>query len=58
VVGEQYRALLDAGAHGFWHDMNEPTTFAVDSRSWPPLETRHAMKGAGPISRPATSTAC
>ena len=44
---EQYRVLLDAGAHGFWHDMNEPTTFSVDGRPWPPLATRHAMEGRG-----------
>jgi alpha-glucosidase len=45
--GEQYRALLDAGAHGFWHDMNEPTTFSLSGEDWPPLATRHAMDGRG-----------
>src|SRR5207248_4638599 len=39
--GQQYRTLLAAGAHGFWHDMNEPTTFAAMGGSWPPLGTRH-----------------
>ncbi|HEV3351985.1 MAG TPA: TIM-barrel domain-containing protein [Acidimicrobiales bacterium] len=45
--GEQYCALLDAGAHGFWHDMNEPTTFSLRGEDWPPLATRHAMEGRG-----------
>jgi alpha-glucosidase len=45
--GDQYRALLDAGAHGFWHDMNEPTTFSLGGEDWPPLMTRHAMDGRG-----------
>ena len=45
--GEQYAALLDAGAHGFWHDMNEPTVFSLDGEDWPTLATRHAMEGRG-----------
>jgi alpha-glucosidase len=45
--GDQYRALLDVGAHGFWHDMNEPTTFSLGGEDWPPLMTRHAMEGRG-----------
>ena len=45
--GEQYAALLDAGAHGFWHDMNEPTVFSLDGEDWPTLATRHAMDGRG-----------
>jgi alpha-glucosidase len=45
--GSQYRSLLDAGASGFWHDMNEPTTFTVAGGARPPLGTRHAMDGRG-----------
>jgi alpha-glucosidase len=45
--GDQYSAALDAGAHGFWHDMNEPTTFSLAGEDWPPLGTRHAMDGRG-----------
>lgn len=45
--GEQYRALLAEGAYGFWHDMNEPTTFSLAGEDWPPLGTRHAMEGRG-----------
>lgn len=45
--GGQYQALLDAGADGFWHDMNEPTTFSLGGEDWPPLMTRHAMDGRG-----------
>jgi alpha-glucosidase len=45
--GDQYRVLLDAGAHGFWHDMNEPTTFSLGGEDWPPVGTRHAMEGRG-----------
>src|SRR5204863_1307194 len=45
--GRQYASLLDQGAAGFWHDMNEPTTFTVAGGARPPLATRHAMDGRG-----------
>jgi alpha-glucosidase len=26
---EQYKVLINAGISGFWHDMNEPTSFTA-----------------------------
>jgi alpha-glucosidase len=45
--GRQYRTLADAGVAGYWHDMNEPTTFALAGGARPPLATHHAMDGRG-----------
>jgi alpha-glucosidase len=45
--GEFYRGLLDAGVAGFWHDMNEPTSFTAWGDMALPLNTRHAMEGRG-----------
>ncbi len=44
--GRAYQRLLDQGIAGFWHDMNEPTSFAI-SHPFLPLETRHDMEGQG-----------
>jgi len=44
--GQAYQRLLDQGIAGFWHDMNEPTSFAI-SHPYLPLETRHDMEGQG-----------
>lgn len=33
--GEQYRALLDVGADGFWNDMNEPAIFGLGPETMP-----------------------
>ena len=45
--GEQYPKLLDQGVSGFWHDMNEPTSFSAWGDISLPLATRHAMDGTG-----------
>jgi len=45
--GEQYRALLEAGIEGFWHDMNEPSSFAAWGDISLPLVTRHSLEGKG-----------
>ncbi|RPI27228.1 MAG: alpha-glucosidase, partial [Chloroflexota bacterium] len=45
--GEQYRRLLESGVDGFWHDMNEPTSFSTWGDVTLPLPTRHHMDGAG-----------
>jgi alpha-glucosidase len=43
--GQQYTRHLDHGVEGFWHDMNEPATFAAwGDRSFP-LCTRHDLDG-------------
>lgn len=43
----QYQSLLDAGAAGFWHDMNEPSSFTAWGNMTLPLETRHDLEGRG-----------
>ncbi|MEP0914422.1 glycoside hydrolase family 31 protein [Leptolyngbya sp. GB1-A1] len=44
----QYQYLLDLGIAGFWHDMNEPVTFALwGEPSLPVRSTHHAMEGRG-----------
>lgn len=40
--GSYYPRLLDQGIAGFWHDMNEPSTFAAWGDKTFPLATRHA----------------
>jgi alpha-glucosidase len=45
--GEQYPRLLDQGVAGFWHDMNEPTSFAAWGDTTLPLPTRHSLEGRG-----------
>ncbi len=45
--GEHYQTLLEAGASGIWHDMNEPGTFSAWGAPTLPGVTRHAMEGRG-----------
>jgi alpha-glucosidase len=45
--GGFYPRMLDAGIAGFWHDMNEPTSFTAWGDMSLPLATRHAMDGRG-----------
>lgn len=40
--GGHYKALLDAGVSGFWHDMNEPAAFVASGEPTLPLSARHA----------------
>ena len=44
--GEQYPGLLDQGAAGIWHDMNEPTAFTAWGDMTLPLQSRHHLEGA------------
>lgn len=44
--GDQYRRLLDLGISGFWHDMNEPVSFAAWGDTTLPLSTRHEFDGS------------
>ena len=43
----QYRWLVERGAAGVWHDMNEPTSFTAWNGPFLPLETRHDLDGQG-----------
>ena len=45
--GQAYAALLDQGVTGFWHDMNEPSTFSAWGERTFPLPARHALDGLG-----------
>jgi len=45
--GEQYPILLKQGIAGFWHDMNEPTSFSAWGEITLPLSTHHDMDGKG-----------
>jgi alpha-glucosidase len=45
--GEQYQVLLAGGIAGFWHDMNEPSSFAAWGDISLPLVTRHCLDGEG-----------
>lgn len=51
--GDQYRTLLEAGIEGFWHDMNEPSSFAAWGDISLPLVTRHSLEGEGGTHRQA-----
>jgi alpha-glucosidase len=44
---ELYPRLLDKGISGFWHDMNEPTSFSAWGGNSLPLATQHNLEGAG-----------
>jgi alpha-glucosidase len=45
---QQYKALLDLGFNGFWHDMNEPALLtAWGDPSFPPYTTQHDFDGEG-----------
>jgi alpha-glucosidase len=43
--GKAYAPLLEAGVAGIWHDMNEPTSFALTGGPFLPLTTGHNMEG-------------
>jgi alpha-glucosidase len=45
--GEKYRTLLDQGAAGFWHDMNEPASFTAWGDMTLPKSTVHSFEGQG-----------
>ena len=45
--GAQYSRHLKYGMAGFWHDMNEPASFAGWGEATLPLSTQHEMEGAG-----------
>lgn len=45
--GTQYSRHLKHGISGFWHDMNEPVSFAGWGEATLPLSTQHAMEGGG-----------
>ena len=43
--GAKYQALLDQGVSGFWHDMNEPTSFSSWGGMYLPDATQHNLEG-------------
>jgi alpha-glucosidase len=43
--GEHYPTLLEKGIAGFWHDMNEPSSFTVWGDITLPMATRHVLDG-------------
>jgi alpha-glucosidase len=45
--GGLYEERLGQGFSGFWHDMNEPTSFAAFGESTLPRSARHALEGRG-----------
>lgn len=45
--GEQYKEYLELGVGGFWHDMNEPSSFVAWGDGTLPLSTRHDFDGRG-----------
>ncbi|WP_424214871.1 glycoside hydrolase family 31 protein [Streptomyces sp. BI20] len=45
--GGWYAERLGRGFEGFWHDMNEPVSFAPFGERTLPLSARHALEGAG-----------
>ncbi|XUL86787.1 glycoside hydrolase family 31 protein [Streptomyces galilaeus] len=45
--GGLYQERLAQGFAGFWHDMNEPTSFAAFGDSTLPLSARHDLEGWG-----------
>ncbi len=45
--GEHYSGLLKSGVDGFWHDMNEPTSFAAWGDPSLPGSLEHDMDGRG-----------
>jgi alpha-glucosidase len=42
--GNYYARLVEAGVSGYWHDMNEPTSFSAWGDSTFPLPTRHKLE--------------
>jgi alpha-glucosidase len=45
--GSLYAERLAQGFAGFWHDMNEPTSFAAFGESTLPRSARHSLEGRG-----------
>ncbi len=45
--GARYGALAQMGVAGFWHDMNEPTTFVAWGEPTFPRTVHHALEGRG-----------
>jgi alpha-glucosidase len=45
--GGLYQERLGQGFAGFWHDMNEPTSFSAFGESTLPRSARHALEGRG-----------
>ncbi len=45
--GKHYRRLIEAGIEGFWHDMNEPTSFSAWGSLDLPLAVCHDLEGTG-----------
>jgi alpha-glucosidase len=45
--GGLYAERLAQGFAGFWHDMNEPTSFAAFGETTLPRSARHALEGRG-----------
>lgn len=45
--GGLYEERLKQGFSGFWHDMNEPTSFMSFGESTLPRSARHALEGRG-----------
>jgi len=44
--GSFYPRLLQQGVRGFWHDMNEPTSFVAWGEHTLPLSTQHKLDGS------------
>ncbi|MER5380389.1 TIM-barrel domain-containing protein [Streptomyces sp. NPDC002688] len=45
--GGLYKERLAQGFAGFWHDMNEPTSFTAFGESTLPRSARHSLEGRG-----------
>ncbi|MEU3618763.1 TIM-barrel domain-containing protein [Streptomyces sp. NPDC006872] len=45
--GGLYAERIAQGFSGFWHDMNEPTSFAAFGESTLPRSARHSLEGRG-----------
>ncbi|MEU3979796.1 TIM-barrel domain-containing protein [Streptomyces sp. NPDC026672] len=45
--GSLYEERLSQGFAGFWHDMNEPTSFNAFGESTLPRSARHSLEGVG-----------
>ncbi|WP_306337711.1 glycoside hydrolase family 31 protein [Streptomyces sp. KL118A] len=42
-----YKERVDQGFSGFWHDMNEPVSFAAFGEATLPRSARHSLEGRG-----------
>ncbi|CAM5720232.1 Glycosyl hydrolase OS=Streptomyces alboniger OX=132473 GN=CP975_05025 PE=3 SV=1 [Streptomyces alboniger] len=45
--GRLYEERVSQGFSGFWHDMNEPTSFTAFGESTLPRSARHSLEGRG-----------